>query len=125
MVALRGGSDARPAAAADELVDPGDPDPADEDPSAAPGEPSAAPTGGPREPDPSAAATALDRSLKSERLWGTVQVLGTRVDIRSGACRDPGMAPVLDAALPSLRTAGLTKLRCLEQSGAVVFERDL
>jgi hypothetical protein len=35
------------------------------------------------------------------------------------------MAPVLATAAPELKDAGLTRLRCMEQSGAVVFERDL
>jgi hypothetical protein len=35
------------------------------------------------------------------------------------------MKPVLDTAAAQFHAAGLTKLRCLEQSGAVVFARDL
>jgi hypothetical protein len=85
--------------------------------------PTAAPTS--NAPDPTTAVNDLDRALKRERLWGTVEVIGARVDVRSGACADPTMSPVLDAAGPPLRKGGLTKLRCLEQSGAVVFERDL
>jgi hypothetical protein len=76
-------------------------------------------------PDPKFAINALDRALKKERLWSTVQAVGTRVDVRSGACSDPGMAPILDANAAPLRDVGLTRLRCLEQGGAVVFERDL
>lgn len=76
-------------------------------------------------PDPTAAISALDRALKKERLWGTVSAAGTRVDIHTGACNDPGMAPVLATATQRLKDAGLTRLRCMEQSGAVVFERDL
>jgi hypothetical protein len=72
-----------------------------------------------------AAAEELDRELKRQRLWGTVRVIDQRVDVRSGACEDKGMAPVIDAARTRLQGAGLTKLRCLAQSGAVVFERDL
>jgi len=71
------------------------------------------------------AAADLDRELKRQRLWGTVRVVDQRVDVRSGACEDKGMAPVIDAARPRLQGAGLTKLRCLAQSGTVVFERDL
>lgn len=82
-------------------------------------------TAGTAAPDPRAAVGALDRALKKERLWGTVAVSGARVDIRSGLCGDPGMMPVVDANAPALREGGLTHLRCLEQSGAVVFERDL
>jgi hypothetical protein len=76
-------------------------------------------------PDPSDAVAALDRALKKERLWGTVSAVGGRLDLRTGACNDPGMAPVLATAAPRLKDAGLTRLRCMEQSGAVVFERDL
>jgi len=93
------------------------------DPTALPSEP--VPQEGPAGPDPSAAVSALDRALKKERLWGTVQAVGDRVDLRTGACNDPGMAPVLATAVAQLKTAGLTRLRCMEQSGAVVFERDL
>jgi hypothetical protein len=35
------------------------------------------------------------------------------------------MPPAIDSERPVLRGAGLTRLRCLAQSGAVVFERDL
>lgn len=75
--------------------------------------------------DPTAAVLDLDRALRKERLWGTVEVVGSRVEIRSGNCREATMMPVLDAAIPALRQAGVTKLRCLEQAGAVVFEREI
>lgn len=78
-----------------------------------------------RDVEARAAASELDRELKRQRLWGTVSVIDHRVDVRSGACDDAGMSPVIDAAKPRLQGAGLTKLRCLAQSGAVVFERDL
>lgn len=87
--------------------------------------PDPTPAAGSAAPDPKFAISALDRALKKERLWGTVQAVGARVDVRSGACSDPGMAPLLDANAGALRDAGLTRLRCMEQSGAVVFERDL
>jgi uncharacterized protein (DUF1697 family) len=35
------------------------------------------------------------------------------------------MEPAIEGQKAMLRDAGLTKLRCLAQSGAVVFERDL
>jgi hypothetical protein len=75
--------------------------------------------------DPSAATRALGNGLQRERLWGTVETIGTRIEIRSGACDDPKMATLIEASTPALRDGGLTKLRCLEQSGRVVFERDL
>ncbi len=76
-------------------------------------------------PSPSAAAAELERALGRQRLWSSVQASGERVDVRSGSCADPAMGPMIDAAQASLRGAGLTRLRCLAQSGAVVFERDL
>ena len=93
------------------------------DPTAMPSDPP--PPQGSADPDPTEAVGALDRVLKKQRLWGTVSAVGARVDVRTGACNDPGMSPVLATAAPQLRAAGLTRLRCMEQSGAVVFERDL
>jgi hypothetical protein len=75
--------------------------------------------------DPAAAATDLEGTLRRQRLWGRVVITGQRVDLRSGSCGDPAMRPMIEGKRPLLRGAGLTKLRCLEQSGAVVFERDL
>jgi hypothetical protein len=79
----------------------------------------------PTGPDAAEVAALIDRGLKKQRLWGTVEVIGARVDVRSGGCDDPAMAPLLDGQMQALKGAGLTKLRCLEQSGRVVFERDL
>jgi len=79
----------------------------------------------PSGPSASQIAADLERTLKRQRLWSTVNVIGERVEVRSGSCADPAMAPVLDTAAPSFKAAGLTKLRCLEQSGAVVTDRDL
>lgn len=70
-------------------------------------------------------AANLERALKKQRLWSTVSVVGDHVDVRSGSCEDPEMKPLLDGAAPSFKAAGLTRLRCLEQSGRVVNERDL
>ncbi len=75
--------------------------------------------------DPRAAAAALEDVLRRQRLWGRVQITGPRVDVRSGSCGDPAMQPSIEGAQAVLHGAGLTKLRCLAQSGAVVFERDL
>ncbi len=83
------------------------------------------PTPGSAAPDPTAAIRAFDRALKKQRLWSKVEVRGQRVEIHSATCNDPAMASVLEAAVPSLKDAGLTRLRCMEQSGSVVFERDL
>jgi hypothetical protein len=79
----------------------------------------------PSGPDPGAAAAALERSLGRQRLWSSVQAAGGRVEVRSGSCADPAMGPTIEAARATLRGAGLTRLRCLAQSGAVVFERGL
>jgi hypothetical protein len=75
--------------------------------------------------DPSATARDLERALGRQRLWSSVQVIGDEVEIRSGSCRDVNLMPTVDAARAALRNAGLTRLRCLEQSGSVVFERAL
>ena len=75
--------------------------------------------------DPTAVAHDVERALKNQRLWSTVEVVGRDVEVTSGSCRDPNMIPTLDAAAGALRSAGLTRVRCLENSGAVVFERGL
>lgn len=75
--------------------------------------------------DPRAAAAALEDVLRRARLWGRVEISGARVDVRSGSCGDKTMRPAIEGEKAVLRGAGLTKLRCVEQSGAVVFERDL
>ena len=67
----------------------------------------------------------LQITLKHQRLWSTVEVVGPTLDIHSSTCGDPQMGPALDAVMASARAAGLTRLRCLEQSGAVVFARAL
>jgi hypothetical protein len=76
-------------------------------------------------PDPRTATRDLEGVLRQQRLWGRVEVVGARVDVRSGSCADRAMRPAIDGKAAVLHDAGLTKLRCLEQSGAVVFERDL
>jgi hypothetical protein len=79
----------------------------------------------PPPPDPNATAASLERALQRQRLWSTVEAYGNRVDIRSAACAEAGMTAMIDAARDPLRAAGLTRVRCLAQSGAVVVERDL
>lgn len=121
--ALSGGSD-RPAAA--ETPAPvATPEAPAVRPVAEPDEVPAQPVAPPVANDPTTAVRNLDRALKKERLWGTVEVVGSGVDVRSGGCREATMMPVVDAAIPALREAGVTKVRCLEQAGAVVFEREL
>jgi len=75
--------------------------------------------------DRRAAAAELEATLRRQRLWGRTEIAGPRIDVRSGSCADQAMSPAIDSAQVALHGAGLTKLRCLEQSGAVVFERDL
>jgi hypothetical protein len=79
----------------------------------------------PAAPSPRVLAADLDRQLKRQRLWANVSVSGDRVDVRSQSCGDPQMKPALDAGTAGFHAAGLTKLRCMEESGHVVFERDL
>jgi hypothetical protein len=79
----------------------------------------------PAPPDPRVAAADLERSLRSRRYWSTMEVRGANLDVRSGSCDDAGMRQMIDGAAATLRGAGLTRLRCVAQSGAVVFERDL
>jgi hypothetical protein len=73
--------------------------------------------------DPNAVAHDVERALKNQRLWSTVEAAGNRLEITSGSCRDANMNPMLDAARQALRNAGLTRVRCIENSGVVVFER--
>ncbi|HEY0253698.1 MAG TPA: hypothetical protein VGC41_19340 [Kofleriaceae bacterium] len=70
-------------------------------------------------------AIQLGNTLKRQRLWSTVSVVGNHVEVRSSSCADAGMKPAIDNVASQFHAAGLTKLRCLEQSGAVVFARDL
>jgi hypothetical protein len=76
---------------------------------------------------PSAAtlATELQHALDRQRLWSTVEVTGSGVEVRSSSCSDAAMRPVVDAAAPRFKAAGIRRLRCLEESGTVVFARDL
>jgi hypothetical protein len=110
-------------APAEQTVAPAPDEPVGPEAPEAPAQPDtpAAPSG----PDPQSLAAELERALKRERLWATVNVVGDKIDVRSGLCSDPAMGPVLDAAAASLREAGLTRIRCLEQSGRVVTDRDL
>lgn len=84
-------------------------------------QPAARPTG----PSANEVAADLERTLKRQRLWSTVSVTGSRVDIRGGACGDNAIQAPIAASSPAFKAAGLTTLRCVEQSGAVVFTREL
>ena len=76
-------------------------------------------------PDARSVIGDLETTLRQQRLWGRAEITGQRIDVRSGSCGDPGMPKAIDGKVALLHGAGLTKLRCVEQSGAVVFERDL
>jgi hypothetical protein len=69
-------------------------------------------------------ARDLRRGLEQRRLWSTVTVTGSNVEVRGTSCTDKQMAPTIDAIAAAAKAAGLTRLRCVEQSGAVVFTRD-
>jgi pyruvate/2-oxoglutarate dehydrogenase complex dihydrolipoamide acyltransferase (E2) component len=76
-------------------------------------------------PDPVGLANQLGAELQRQELWSTVEVVGNRVEVRSSACRDPAMGAALAQASPGFKAAGLTTLRCVEQSGVVVFTHNL
>jgi len=75
--------------------------------------------------NPGAIAAQLDRTLQRMRLFSTVNVTGARVEVLSASCRDPQLVKQVSAVAASFKAAGLTRVRCVEQSGAVVFDRDL
>lgn len=76
-------------------------------------------------PSLTAVTNDLQRDLQRQRLWSTIETVGSRVDVRSTACSETAMGPALDGARELLRRAGATQLRCLSPSGSVVFARDL
>lgn len=76
-------------------------------------------------PKPGELAAALQNTLERLELWSTVAVTGTRVDLQSGSCRDPQLEKQLAATAAAFKASGLTRVRCVEQSGAVVFDREL
>ena len=75
--------------------------------------------------DPNETAKDFERALRRQRLWSNVEVVDTMIEVRGGSCRDEQMMPMVNAARKALHDVGLTRLRCVEQSGAVVFEREL
>lgn len=82
-------------------------------------------TTGPAAPEPSVVAAEVERELKRQKLWMTVSVAGTSLEMRGSSCTDPALASTVMGAASRLRAAGLTKLRCLAQAGSVELERDL
>jgi hypothetical protein len=83
------------------------------------------PTARPAAPNANEVAAELERTLKRQRLWSTVSITGGRVEVRGGACGDAAIQAPIAASAAAFKAAGLTTLRCVEQSGAVVFTREL
>ncbi len=94
-------------------------------PTLAPGFTALSPPPAPAGPTAEQVATELGRTLEAQRLWSTVSAVGTTLEVHSRTCGDPGMRPALDAIAATAHAAGLTRLRCVEQSGTVAFTRDL
>ena len=95
-------------------------------PSPSPGpSPSAAPTSAPTGPSAESVASDLQRSLDHLRLWAKVEVSGAVVEVTSQSCADAAIKPVIDAAASRFKAAGTSRLRCRDESGTVVFTRDL
>jgi len=76
-------------------------------------------------PSAESLADELQRSLDRQRLWAKVEVAGSIVEVTSQSCADAAIKPVIDAAAPRLKAAGTSRLRCRDESGTVVFTRDL
>lgn len=72
-----------------------------------------------------AVAAELEHRLQHLHLWATVELGSTVVDVRSDSCSDPQILPVIAPALPKFKAAGLTRLRCIEESGTIDFTREL
>jgi hypothetical protein len=125
--ALRGGRHHEASAATAPASSPDQP--ADVAAPPAPSPPQAPVTAAPRPvvatPNPGALASSLQSTLQRMELWSTVAVTAGRVELQSRVCRDARLTKQLDAVSSSFRAAGLTRVRCLEQSGAVVFDREL
>jgi hypothetical protein len=96
---------------------------------AAPGsgelEPPPAPVIDPRPRQRAAALANLGQALAKDQLWATVSDAGDVVLIRSALCHDAGLTARVSATRTSLKALGYTAVRCLEQSGAVVFSESL
>jgi hypothetical protein len=79
----------------------------------------------PRGPSAREVGQDLKSALDRQRLWSDVSVGGDYLEVRSSSCSDPAMGPMLDAAMPSARAAGLRQVRCVSRSGEVVSTRAL
>lgn len=76
-------------------------------------------------PSPDSVAQSLKSALSKQRLWSDVEVVGSKLEIRSGTCEEAAMGATVTSASPQLKASGLKKVRCLDKSGRPVFERDL
>ena len=91
----------------------------------APGAPAPPTTTRPAAPSPDDVASDLERTLQRQQLWSKVSVIGSRVEVRSNSCSDQAIQGPITAAAASFKAAGLTSLGCVEESGSVVFTREL
>tara|TARA_R110002096_G_scaffold436038_2_gene665802 strand:+ start:69325 stop:69831 length:507 start_codon:yes stop_codon:yes gene_type:complete len=71
------------------------------------------------------AVAAFEQGLRAGRLWSTLSVEGTTLNLVSGACEDEGMRPTISQFSASLAAAGFTAVSCHEKHGAQVFEQGL
>lgn len=76
-------------------------------------------------PDPAATAGAFRKALAADRLYGTVEIVGDSLEIRSDACRDPALQAEIARFAAELRAGGVIRARCVELHGAEVFARSL
>jgi type IV secretory pathway VirB10-like protein len=79
----------------------------------------------PPPPSPQVPINELSRTLRMQRLWASLSFQGDVLVVRSSSCGETELANAIAGASAALRETGLTKLRCVEQSGRVVFERDI
>lgn len=80
----------------------------------------------PAGPRPDEVAKQLQRDLQRQQVFATVNVVpGSVLEVRSGSCADKAMKPTVEGFAATAHAAGLTRIRCVEQSGGVVFTREL
>ena len=75
-----------------------------------------------------AAIGRLTSALKTARLWSSVTTDAgdpTVVTIRSGACEEEAMRPVVAQIAPELAAVGFAAVKCYERHGTLVFESPL
>jgi hypothetical protein len=75
-----------------------------------------------------AVAISLQEQLSQKRFWSTVamdRAQESMIIVSTSSCQDPGFKAVLAGAQSQLLEAGVTKLRCVEKHGALVYEESL